>query len=84
MIAKSLHFGTRVGLISKSAGITSLGESFCWRKAKEIGQNFLFVVGYAEEGEGAWILNYAMNLSGGDYFQSDDFEILEFPDLTEE
>ena len=84
MVAKSLHFGTKVGLISKSAGITSLGESFCWRKAKEIGQNFLFVVGYDEKGYVAWILNYDMELGGGDYFQSDDFEILELPDLQEE
>lgn len=79
----SLHFGTKVRPIFKSAGITSLDDSFCWEKAKKISQDFLFVVGY-EEGENCWILNHGLNLSGGDYFNSEDFEILEYPYLEDE
>jgi hypothetical protein len=74
MTVKSLHFGDSVIPNTKTSGIMGLNECKSWKRAIERNQNFLYVIGYAEnESGGSWILWDDKDTLDGDFFKSSDF-----------
>jgi hypothetical protein len=79
---EDVKIGMKVVPIRKTAtnwGSGKLSDSYCWTRAKNMDQPYLFVVSYDEE-DRAWVLGEYKNMpSCGDFFRARDFRLYEPP-----
>jgi hypothetical protein len=74
---KRIRPGMKVVPFQKTAANwNGLNLSNAWRQAQQVGQPYLFVIGFSKHNPKAWILDFEMNdILDGDYFNRSDFEI---------